>query len=657
MKLLQLPLILLSVFVQLALIEATASPHRNPSRLLLLDVDNTLYREEDAGVEAQIVRGTHSFCQHVLGIDKEKADELYKHYGSTVEGLERTVWKDLSDDELEKRLEEFYEAVYENADPSSILLPEFDAIAGSTGYSHASKEERKMARQLLKCSPLPIALASNSPSWHVAKVLRALGMESLYKSCETFTPDRLPAYPTKNQPQKFFSSGLSKFKSVSFLDDSLYNLERVKQSFPDIVDRVHQINRRQTSDMDRGEENLVQALLQDFGLIEPTYSLSQTKYLETKNVVDRQSLHVGIWNKVVNELKSTQGDLWIADLGAGILSMLDLLLHGDDKLGLSAFFTRWDSNLESRTIHYTAYESNQELYEVSHERLLSWGFTVVKKEAEIIDYQKSENGITIRVKLILRNFGNGSKEELLGISEHMTPNLIIGCCFADLMGPEQLVPDILRSFGLLTASEKMLVYFPITFTGTTQFLPPQPIEFESNEKTVPSDTVAFQSYSRALETVLGHNLNPFLLQEAMEDYGAKLIDFGSSDWKIDPKRDSYLYETMLYFFGSTAGPQLLKEGWNATGWIQRARANRPSIQVSNRDLLFSIEPKKRSANEEYSTEQLGTKNEMKEIFFTAPSAVTNVRKEIPSQLGSKQILGKSTFFSDNDCIVCNCLLS
>ena len=719
---------------------ATPAPDSRPSgasRLILLDVDNTLYRETDANVEAQIVDGTHSYCMDTLGMDKQEADELYRKFGSTVEGLAKTVWKDLSDAELEERLEDFYRAVYDNVDPSSILLHNSNTGTGSTGYSHA-KEERQLTRQLLKCSPLPVALASNSPSWHVQKVLRALGLAKLSKDCDSFTPDRLPTYPTKNKPEEFFSvngwgwgSSLSKYKSISFLDDSLHNLKRVKQTYPLLVDRLHQINCDQESgdDEGNGEDNLVQALLQDFGLVDPAFELSQTKYLESKNAVDRRSLHVGTWNKVVNKLQEIlqeDNDMWIADLGAGLLSMLDLLLHGDDELGLSAFLTSLNSlpdDSNSKTIHYTAYESNQELYESSHERLLSWGFEVVEMEevnedditeqetsnegdvvenemindddvieneesnsnddaeqelsnedatveedvlnededvenelsngdktTQIIEYQKNHNGVDLRVKLILQDFADVGKYELSGIPDTTTPNLIIGCCFADLMDPEQLVPDLLRSFGILgapsSAQTRTLVYFPITFTGTTQFLPPQPFDFDSGKNTVPSDTVGFQSYSRALEEVLGHNLNPFLLQETMEDHGANLIDFGSSDWKIDPDRDSYLYETMLYFFGSTGGPQLLKEGWNAEGWIQRAHANKPNIQVSNRDLLFSIDPNNNIGNAKNVETQ---SDSFEEILFTAPTQVNSVEKEFPSQLGPKQVLGKNHVVSSRRC--------
>jgi len=85
----------------------------------------------------------------------------------------------------------------------------------------------------------------------------------------------------------------------------------------------------------------------------------------------------------------------------------------------------------------------------------------------------------------------------------------------------------------------------------------------------------------------------------------------------------------------------LKEGWNAPAWIQRARTNRPSIQVSNRDLLFCMEPNNIIGDDEDSKEQV--EDDMKEILFTAPSEVTAVPKQFPSQLGPKQVLVRASY--------------
>jgi len=576
--------------------------------------------------------------------------------------------------------------------------------SSSTGYSHASNEEIKLTRQLLKSSPLPLAFASNSPSWHVDRILKALGLAKLHRKSEIFTPDRLDSYPTKHNPKEFFSTvtddGNEKnhicniYNSISFLDDSIHNLRCVQQFFPGSVNNIHHINRRLITDSDdnlrndrNGEKNLVQALLQDFGMIEPNFRFSQTRYLESKNKVDRQSIHIETWNKVVKELKvraaskfdhynrkdqrdsslvsDISSSLWIVDLGAGLLSILDLLLHGDER-GLMALISRTgftNNSLSSsrscsaaKSIYYTAYESNQELYRSCHARLLSWGFNVIEAnvlnnniESDITEYRKDQNGIRIRVKLIFRNFADTVPE----IQENVAPDLVVGCCFADLIDPQKLVPSLIRSFGLLntTASgssfKGTLIYFPITFTGTTQFFPPEPFECQSRgnieRKTIPSDTVAFRSYARALEKVLGHNLNPYRLQDVMEDYGYNLIDFGPSDWKVDPERDSYLYETMLYFFGSTGGPEMLKDGWDVAGWIQRARNKQPTIYVTNRDLLFQMAPMTRlEVNKENfdskKNNKIASYEHSRDIVFTDPYKVTTVQRNLPSQLGPRQVL-------------------
>jgi hypothetical protein len=57
--------------------------------------------------------------------------------------------------------------------------------------------------------------------------------------------------------------------------------------------------------------------------------------LESKNIVDRASMDSELWNGVLEELlQLREGEIQIVDVGARILSMLDLFLHGDSKVGL-----------------------------------------------------------------------------------------------------------------------------------------------------------------------------------------------------------------------------------------------------------------------------------------------------------------------------------
>jgi hypothetical protein len=90
--------------VVVVMTQPSLSYSKPSSTLILLDIDNTLYQEKEAGIEAQIVKNTHSYCQRRLGLDKEQADDLYRAYGSTVEGLKQTLWKDVSKETFTRRV-------------------------------------------------------------------------------------------------------------------------------------------------------------------------------------------------------------------------------------------------------------------------------------------------------------------------------------------------------------------------------------------------------------------------------------------------------------------------------------------------------------------------------------------------------------------------
>jgi hypothetical protein len=697
------------------------SPYLTPSDrpILLLDIDNTLYNERLVNVESQIVQGTHVYCRDVLGIEKDEADHLYHRFGSTVEGLKRTIWKDSPPKELEQHLDSFYRAVYTSVDVSSILRDSTigTSATSSTGYAHAKDQgDARLARQLLMnwnqdCHS--ISFATNSPSWHAITVLRGLGLAKLATStddnnsmCTLFTPDRLKSYPTKHDPKVFFAASddyentLSKDiqHPISFFDDSSHNLQSLRQAFPATIQRLYHISHDFGKDgpivnVDGSRKtNLVRALLEEAGLVDPSFEFDQVQYLEAKNKVDRQSIHMATWNSVIEELREilmhlqqqkqqdsdpsinddnthdgnmdfqfpSSSDLWIVDLGAGLMPILDLLLHGDGDRGLEALLPLppdmavSSSGAGTSSIYYTAYESNKELYLSCHDRILSWGFDLVrhKTSSDGIDeaiYQDRKR--RMKVHMILRDFGDESNPlvKVPKATPIVSPHLIIGCCFADLLDPHKLVPSMMKTFNILdpTPLRGTLVYFPITFAGVTQFIPARPFEYHGNGASIPSDTVAFQSYATALEKNLCHNLDPSLLQDVMAAYGAKLRTSSPSDWKIDPQDHPYLFETMLYFFGSTGGTQLLLDGgWDAAGWIQRARKQnpRPSIQVTNRDLLFHIaQATVHNSNTPpgiHSPPDNKMDDVIQEILFTEPYRVTSINKQFPSELGPRQVLSK-----------------
>lgn len=597
------------------------------SALILLDVDNTLYSEADAKIEAQIVQNTHKFCHDELGLSASEADRLFHEYGSTVEGLRRTLWQEYDEDRLRGSLREFYEKVYQDIDMSRLMLAPGKSPGGSTGYFHAQQQERRLVCQLLKACANPISIASNSPSWHVQNVLQCMGLDRL-DVVEVLTPDRLLDFPTKHEPVAFFkgSSAANQKKNdkILFLDDSLKNLDRVRA----VLENVKPVHVEATSN------TLGNILLRHLGLVNEEYVFDAVKYLESKNIVDSQAIHPEIWNRVISHLRNViqkEGSVDIVDVGAGRLNMLSLLLLGESSRGLNALFGHPKNDL---SIFYTAYESNPQLLAACQEQLKSLGFHLSESVSEK-EYIYSKDNWTVR--LILRNFDEAK-------SGKPSPDLIVGCCFADLMDPDLLVPSLLRSFNILEdrmPSKETLLYFPITFAGSTQFLPPRPFEpvTEYSSRAVPADTTVFQIYSKALTENMGHNLDPFLLQQVMEGYGATLLAKGASDWKIEHSVVPYLFETMLYFFGTTAGPPLLEAGTDASGWIQRARRDRPKIQVSNVDLLFKIGGRHRANSDTCHPVNDSSLKTLQEIQFTAPESVTTIQKDIP-ELGPDEVLSK-----------------
>jgi hypothetical protein len=681
--------------------------------LIILDVDNTLYQEKDVGIEAQIIRNTYKYCKDHLDLSNNQADELFHTYASTIEGLRRTLWKDQSPLQRQASLDDAYHRVWnvENMDLSSLLpLSQTPEKGGgsSTGYSHTqnnnNNKEKDLVRRLLQSSPYPIVLASNSPSWHIHRVLDAMGLNHgkdiddvrppLYQAM--YTPDRLETYPTKHDPIEFFradprSNNLDISTSVDrllVLDDSAHNLKQIQSHFSK---QTTSTTSQQCLYRIGTNYTLKEALLQAYGLVDPNFVFSQVKYLQCKSVVDRQAMDPLTWHMAVDKLRQLQQSnsdkndpfpIRIVDLGAGLLSMLQLVIHGDSENGLRPLLLSKEKSDDTHfPIHYTAYESNRGLFQACHERLLEWGFTPVlqsKHGAMSLTLTTEEEFIYEHPQILLRlrlyDYETEDRQKEINEKDAPPPDLIVGCCFADLVDPNHLVPSLIRRFNLLRHSKatqsSTLLYFPITFCGTTQFVPPQPFErydtsssspsssssssgwMSRNKGMIPSDTAAFQFYAKALSETLGHNLNPRLLQDVLVCHGASLLRQGPSSWNIDPKKHSYLFDAMMYFFGTSGGPELLEAGWDAQGWIQRAKQHQPTIRVSNVDLLFEMGRERSRGTPALETvEGRGTATTVpkrrsnlvrtgQEILFTAPNQVGTAPISITEkELGPNQVLG------------------
>jgi threonine dehydrogenase-like Zn-dependent dehydrogenase/FMN phosphatase YigB (HAD superfamily) len=586
---------------------AGAFPH---SLLLLLDVDNTLYDETSAKIEHQIVQRIHEM------VNPELADQLHSSYGSTIAGLDRTQWSCLDLEYRLRRHQDFYDTVYRDLDYRSLLQGAFvrSSVELKTGYDPGRIVRPNVLRtQLQKAATAPggqnqLYLVSNSPRHHVEKVVQAMGMTKLPWS-GMITPHESNSFATKLDGDSFWQNDhglllhMNAGTNAALIDDSLRNL----RSFPSLA--TFHCNNTDP----HGSIHI--ALGRALGWIDQSFQFSDTAYLQAKNLVDKVSIHARTWNRLRTELAdSSRTKLTIVDIGAGLLSMLDLSLHGSDRLA-----PLWSD--EATFVDYYAYEPNRNLRDLIMARLDQWGFHRVDSDSSSL-LPMVYRRFNCTVHVCFESFENprgGPKP---------TPDLIMGCCFADLHDPYQLIPSVMAQFLAgphrdTTPTGTTLLYFPITFCGVTLFSPPQPFQ-----ERIPSDTLAFRLYSEALQD-MGHHLDPRQLQSAIEDYGGSLVEQGPSPWNIEPD-GGVLWDTMLYFFGTVGAPKLNALSWNARGWLDRARKVRPTIQVSNVDLLFRLPRLGKWSFKDQSTAELNAPNDswssFEEILFTGPRQVSVVEK-------------------------------
>ena len=639
-------------------------------RVLILDVDNCLYSESEikaatgGGIEWQIINKTHEFGEKELNLSKQECDEMYLSHGSTIEGIRyKLLSEGQSKEQILKVLEHYYHYVYDGID-MTCLLPLKDSSLVNTGYNHAmSRKRREVIRDMLHNMPYPIYFASNSPKKHVLRALSALGLKDI-KYAGLLTPDTTGGdgrleFPTKYNPEQFFHSLLEEYETneLILVDDSKNNLNKAEG----IGIQGLRVN---------GDSmNLEEALSAFAGHIETTsltredvYEFSDVKYLRSKNEVDKIAISVKVWEELSVKLSRKLSDevkhLRIVDVGSGLLSMLELVLIGGG--GKEPLIKR---TTQGQKLEYIAYESNGNLLKACLERLKTLGFRKIGGKGDdkefIFTKAGKKNEIEVKVILRVKDFA----EESLGKDEH--PDLIIGCCFADLFQPNELVSAIARFTNYYDSDKNndIIVYFPITFSGTTQFLPPKPFENNAGH-VIPSDTMAFQLYAKSLEQQHMHNLDPTRIVEAMKDVGASLLTSSTSVWHIDPIENNYLWNTMLYFFGNSAAPQIMNRGSDSLGWVNRARKTRPTIRVMNQDLLFEFPAANTDAMNAFDIRGgrggPATHEQIEEIEFQSPRKVGKKIKERvilgPNEVEGKK-LQRSLHNADQMLLIYICLLS
>ena len=187
------------------------------SSVLVLDIDGTVY-DDDCLIESQIRDNCHIFSRS-FGYNIEEAEEMHNKFGSTIRGIceygqPRSTFLD------------YYNDVYPYMDMSLLRKYSIPTAKGNTGYN----VEMGGALNSLHHLDCPIVVASNSPVFHVNRVLTRLGLSKL-KIAAFITPERRGGL-TKNEPA-FWDPLFELYPKEQYLctliDDNALNVQLVRK--------------------------------------------------------------------------------------------------------------------------------------------------------------------------------------------------------------------------------------------------------------------------------------------------------------------------------------------------------------------------------------------------------------------------------------------
>lgn len=264
-------------------------------------------------------------------------------------------------------------------------------------------------------------------------------------------------------------------------------------------------------------------------------------YLEAKRTIDDRSINHAVWHQLLQSIASLEGEagrLRIAEIGAGTGTMIDRLREWG---GFAS------SVVGDRRIEYDAWEINPETAAYLRKR--------VESSPEI--HTGTVHVGDVRERDTARKF-----------------DLVIANAVLDLFAPAavaQLMDSLLAPGGLLYAS--------IIFDGVTLM-----------EPTIDSalDAEVLQLYHRSMTQGFGRRH-----VWALHDAGFRILQVGSSDWIIPPRREGplederVLVDTILDMMERSVAEQIVAGGDSAITvnelgrWITTRRE-----QLHHGSLLF-----------------------------------------------------------------------
>lgn len=185
--------------------------------VLVLDIDGTVY-DDDCRIEQQIRDNCHLFAS-TFGYSASDSEDMHNKFGSTIRGI-------CEYGQPRIKFLDYYNDVYPHLDMG--LLRKYSAVSseGNTGYNIAMGGALNSLHRL----DCPIVVASNSPVFHVKRVLTRLGLSQL-KVAAFITPERRSGL-TKNEP-KFWEPLFELYPKDRFLctlvDDNALNVKLVRE--------------------------------------------------------------------------------------------------------------------------------------------------------------------------------------------------------------------------------------------------------------------------------------------------------------------------------------------------------------------------------------------------------------------------------------------
>mmetsp|Transcript_15275 Transcript_15275/g.25496 ORF Transcript_15275/g.25496 Transcript_15275/m.25496 type:complete len:885 (+) Transcript_15275:20-2674(+) len=356
---------------------AATSSSRQP--VLVLDLDGTIY-DDDCNIEQQIRVNYRRFALETYNVSKDECTAMRAKYGSTVRGLSVKF-------NSKEAFTKYYNNVYPQLDMSRLRKYLSKPSSSNTGYYLSGM--RAAHRALFDIKDCPVVIASNSPVFHVKRVLSRIGLANL-KVDAFITPERTAgAMKTETAYWQNLFDLYPKDKYLcTLIDDNAENIELVR--------KLGMVGLR----IEPGAtftECLVEFLLQ-LGKHTDGYKFDENQYLRAKNAVDAQSFNKDVWTALrtslshriatsattpatapatqsVEESRKAAGEVKrivrVLDIGAGHLNMLQrvLSLLTDAPINTSPPpptnnpSTSSSSSMPSSLgLHYIAVENNQRVH-------------------------------------------------------------------------------------------------------------------------------------------------------------------------------------------------------------------------------------------------------------------------------------------------------